>query len=56
MRQELKELRAKRYQCGRCGKAFTSQTRLQHHMAAEHATKTARDILTTRDIMHRPQG
>jgi len=56
MRLELKELRAKRYQCGRCGKAFTSLVRLQHHVAAEHAAKTSRDIVTTRDILHRPQG
>ena len=55
MRLELKELRAKRYQCGRCGKAFTSLMRLQHHVAAEHAAKTSRDIVTTRDILHRPR-
>jgi len=56
MRQKLRELKAKRYQCGRCDKAFTSLMRLQHHIAAEHAVKTSRDILTTREIMHRPQG
>jgi len=56
MRQELRELKVKPHQCGRCGKAFTSLMRLQHHIAAEHAIKTSRDILTTREIMHRPQG
>ena len=56
MQQELRELRVKPYQCGRCGKAFTSQMRLQHHIAAEHAPKTSRDIRTTRDIMHRLRG
>ena len=55
MQQELRELKAKPHQCGRCGKAFTSQTRLQHHMAAEHAAKTSRDIVTTRDILHHPR-
>ena len=52
MRQELRESRAKPYQCGRCGKAFTSLMRLQHHIAAEHAIKTLRDIRTTRNIPH----
>jgi len=52
MRQELRELKAKPYQCGRCDKAFTSLMRLQHHIAAEHAAKTSRDIVTTRDIPH----
>jgi len=52
MRLELRELKAKPYQCGRCGKAFTSLARLQHHIAAEHAPRTSRDILTTRDILH----
>jgi len=40
------------HRCARCGKAFTSLMRLQHHIAAEHAAKTSRDIRTTRDISH----
>jgi hypothetical protein len=55
MRLELKELRVKRYQCGRCGKAFASLMRLQHHVAAEHPVKTSRDIRTMHDILHRPR-
>jgi len=56
MRLELRELKVKPYQCGRCSKAFTSLMRLQHHIAAEHTPKTSRDISTTRDILHRPRG
>jgi len=52
MRQELRELKVKQHQCRRCAKAFTSLIRLQHHIAAEHATKTSRDIRTTRSIPH----
>ena len=48
----LQESKAKRHQCQRCGKVFTSRMRLQHHMAAEHAPRTSRDICTTRDILH----
>lgn len=43
---------AREHRCERCGKAFTSQTRLQHHIAAEHAIRTSRDIRTTRNILH----
>jgi len=56
MRLELRELKAKPYQCRRCGKAYTSLMRLQHHIAAEHAPKTSRDISTTRDILHLLRG
>lgn len=59
MSQELKamtrELKIKGHQCGRCGKAFTSTMRLEHHVAAEHTIRTSRDICTTRCITHRPQ-
>lgn len=40
------------HRCDRCGKGFTSMMRLQHHLAADHAIKTSRDIRTTRDISH----
>jgi uncharacterized C2H2 Zn-finger protein len=43
---------AKEQRCERCGKVFASLTRLQHHIAAEHAIRTSRDIRTTRDILH----
>ena len=60
MVQQLKamtrERKAKECQCNRCGKAFTSTMRLQHHIAAEHATRTLRDIHTTRDIPHSKQS
>ena len=60
MSQELKvmtrERKAKEYQCGRCGKVFTSMMRLQHHQAAEHAVRTSRDIHTTRNIRHSKQS
>ena len=56
MSQELKvmtrERKAKECQCNRCGKAFTSTMRLQHHIAAEHGPKTSRDVRTTKDIPH----
>jgi len=44
--------RPKEYRCARCGKAFNSSMRLQHHRAAEHAPKAFRDIRTTKDIPH----
>ena len=56
MRLELRELKVKPYECAKCGKAYTSLMRFQHHIAAEHAPKTSRDIRTTRDIMHRSRG
>lgn len=43
---------AKEHRCERCGKVFANLMRLQHHIAAEHALRTARDIRTTRDISH----
>ena len=49
------EKRTKENRCERCGKAFTSLMRLQHHRAAEHAPMTLKDIRTTRDIPHRPK-
>lgn len=49
----LRESKAKEHQCERCGKSFTSLIRLQHHIAAEHATRTLRDISTTRDVINR---
>ena len=54
MPRELKVVKERR--CERCGKVFASLMRLQHHMAAEHAPRTSRDIPTTRDIPHRPQN
>jgi uncharacterized C2H2 Zn-finger protein len=48
--------KAKEHRCERCGKAFTSMMRVEHHVAAEHAPMTSRDIRTTRDIPHRPKG
>ena len=47
--------RQKGHRCESCDKAFTSLMRLQHHIAAEHAPMTSRDIHTTRDIPHRPK-
>jgi len=44
------EIRAKKYSCARCGKAFSSPTRLEHHHAAEHAIRSSRDIQTRSDI------
>jgi DNA-directed RNA polymerase subunit RPC12/RpoP len=44
------EIRAKKYWCARCGKAFSSPTRLEHHNAAEHAIRTSRDIQTMSDL------
>lgn len=38
------------HRCDRCGKGFTSMMQLQHHLAAEHAIKTLKDIRTARDI------
>jgi len=43
---------AKEHRCERCGKAFANLMRLQHHIAAEHAIRTSRDIHTTRNIPH----
>jgi len=40
------------HRCERCGKVFANLMRLQHHIAAEHAIRTSRDIHTTRDILH----
>ncbi|MDP2727412.1 MAG: hypothetical protein Q8P59_07690 [Dehalococcoidia bacterium] len=44
------------HRCDKCGKGFTSMMRLQHHVAAEHAVKTLKDIKTTRDIRHGMKG
>jgi len=49
-----RESKAKEFRCERCGKPFTSLMRLQHHIVAEHAPRTSRDIHTTRDITRRP--
>ena len=49
-----RESKAKEFQCQSCGKSFTSLVRRQHHIAAEHAPRTSRDIHTTRDITRRP--
>lgn len=46
----------KEYRCERCGKAFTSSMRLQHHLASEHAVRTLKDIRTSRDISHDMRG
>ena len=45
-----RESKAKERRCERCGRVFTSQMRLQHHWAAEHAPKTLKDIRTMKDI------
>lgn len=42
--------RAKEFACKRCRRKLSSQMRLQHHLAAEHAPKTLQDILTVSDI------
>jgi len=53
MSQELElQQKAKEHRCGKCGKAFTSMVRLQHHRAAEHAPKTLRDVRTMKGIVH----
>ena len=44
--------RGNEYRCKRCGKTYTSKTRLEHHQAAEHAPKTLGDIRTMKDIKH----
>lgn len=49
-----RESKANEFRCERCGKPFTNLMRLQHHIAAEHAPRTSRDIHTTRDITRRP--
>ena len=49
------ESKAKGHRCERCGKVFTSVMRVNHHVAAEHAPRTSRDIPTTRDVPHRPK-
>ena len=49
-----RESKAKEFQCEKCGKVFTSPMRLQHHIAAEHAPRTSRDIHTMRDITRGP--
>lgn len=41
-----------KHRCERCGKVFANLMRLQHHVAAEHAIRTSRDIRTTRNIPH----
>lgn len=46
----------KEHRCERCGKGFSSNMRLQHHLAADHAMKTLKDIRTNRDISHRMRG
>ncbi|MCL4459073.1 MAG: hypothetical protein M1136_07555 [Chloroflexi bacterium] len=51
-----RDKQAKEYKCERCGKVFTSMLRFEHHIAAEHAPMTSKDIRTTRDIPHRPRG
>jgi|GEM_PF-1575967 len=57
MSPELKvQQKAKEHRCYRCGKAFKSMMRLEHHMAAEHTPGTSRDIRTTSDIRHRTQA
>ena len=43
---------AKEQRCERCGKVFANLMRLQHHIVAEHAIRTSRDIHTTRNIPH----
>jgi len=48
------ELRAQGFPCKGCGRVFTSLTRLQHHVAAEHAPRTAEDIRTSRSVPHVP--
>ena len=51
-----RQSKAKEFRCERCSKVFTSLMRLQHHIAAEHAPRTSRDIPTTRGIPHRPKS
>ena len=41
-----------KHRCKRCGKVFANLMRLQHHIAAEHAIRTSRDIRTTYNIPH----
>lgn len=44
--------RVREYRCGRCGKTYTSNMRLQHHKAAEHTPKNLGDIRTMKHIKH----
>jgi len=44
------KIRPMKYWCARCGKTYSSPTRLEHHNAAEHAIRTSRDIQTMSDI------
>lgn len=41
-----------KHRCEKCGKVFANLMRLQHHIAADHAIRTSRDIRTTRNIPH----
>ena len=41
---------AGKHTCKVCGRSFTSQGRLEHHRAAEHAPKTSEDIPRMRSM------
>jgi hypothetical protein len=44
---------ARQHTCPRCARGFTSQGRLGHHWAAEHAPRTSADIPRTSQVMAR---
>jgi hypothetical protein len=44
-------LGARQHTCARCAQSFTSQGRLGHHWAAEHAPRTSSDIPRTSQVM-----
>ena len=44
------EIRPMESWCERCGKTYSSPTRLEHHNAAEHAIRNSRDIQTMSDL------
>ena len=44
------KIRPMKYWCERCGKTYSSPSRLEHHNAAEHAIGDSRDIQAMSDL------